>query len=62
MIETAVKGVGFGPALTLQSAVAAHGWPRKPLPNLGPLTHRVGREAVLRVALHPGFRRECTIL
>ena len=57
-----MKGVGFEPVLTLQSAVAAHSWQRKPLVNLGPLTHRAGQETVLRVALHPGFRRVCTIL
>lgn len=53
-METALKGVGFNPALTLQSTVAAHSWQRKPLPHLGPPTHRSGQEAVLRVAFHPG--------
>lgn len=49
-----LKGVGFDPALTSQSTVTAHSWQRKPLPHLGPATHRSGQEAVLRVAFHPG--------
>ena len=53
-METALKGVGFEPALTFQSTVAAHSWQRKLLPHLGPPTHRSGQEAVLRVAFHPG--------
>lgn len=53
-METALKGVGFEPVLTLQSTVTAHSSQRKLLAHLGPRTHRSGQEAVLRVAFHPG--------